>query len=920
MIYRSDNFSIDTAAFVLLRDGERQEVEPQVFDLLVYLIENRDRVVTRDELLDKLWHGRIVSENALNARLKFARKAVGDNGRQQRVIKTLHRRGYRFVADVTVAQPIEQAAKIPSHLPQATEDKPSIALLPLEYQGDDSSREYIADALTEEIITNLSRYRELFVIAYSSTSKYSAAHADQGPPGSALGVEYLARGQVRLFGDRVRVSVQLIETADGKTIWGERFERTVDDLFALEDEVAARIAVSLARHIGNESIRRATRKPPGDLTAYDCVMRARPGAESYDQQTSAAARELLERAVKLDPDYAAAHALLSLSWCTEGESSWGLSLGGAIARAEPYARRAVELDDLDADAHRGLAWVLMLQKKHDLAELHLNRAIECNPNDYDSFCMKGWFLVGSGRSDDAASCISATMRLNPLAPDLCLEALMFAAYLDGRYQDAIDIYPKIHQVDSNGEVLKAASLAKLGRLREAREAAARALELDEELIRDPEWIDKWRLANERDIEHFLAGMYAAGVLAEPAPEYRKPSIVVLRFANHSMQDGQGYFADGMSANIRASLSRVHALKVMSGFDFDSSGKSNLEIARAFEADYLLSGSVQRQEDRVRVFVELTDGHSGEIKWSERFDRRGEAVMDIQDDLAMSIVATLWGHRGRIREALRDSLATKQTRDFNAFDCVLKGIYCKEQFSTNASMEAQKWFARAIEIDPLCAEAHAWQALVTLCDMYLTWPIDRDDLENSFVAARRSIEIDPNCVDGHLALGWAYNWRGDLERGFAAFDRAMQINPNDSDLMVFKGEELATNGRFDEGIELIRQGINFNRQPPEWYFWHLGLAYFSGARPVEAIDAFEKMNRQNKDTLIHLVACNANTGNPERAAAWLEALSHEDPRFSPEQVRETHRHYSDEILQYLLTGLQTALGSATPNSKLKAVRA
>jgi TolB-like protein/Tfp pilus assembly protein PilF len=597
-----------------------------------------------------------------------------------------------------------------------------------------------------------------------------------------------------------------------------------------------------------------------------------------------------------------------------------MTLNEAIARAEPHARRAIELDNFDADAHRGLAWVLMLQKKHDLAEQHLDRAIECNPNDYHSFCMKGWFLVGSGRADDAASCISATMRLNPLAPDLCLEALMFAAYLDGRYQDALDIYPRIHQADSTCEALKAGCLAKLGRMREAREAASRALELGEELIRQPDWIDKWRLADDRDIEHFLSGMYAAGVLVDPAQKSRKPSIVVLRFANHSTQDGQEYFAAGMSTNIRACLSRVHALKVMSAFEYDSGGKSNLQIAQAFEADYLLSGSVQREEDRVRVFVELTDGHSGAIVWSERFDRRGEAAMDIQDDLAMSIVATLWGHRGRIREALRESLATKQTRDFNAFDCVLKGIYCKEQFTTNASIEAHKWFAKAIEIDPLCAEAHAWQALVTICDMYLTWPIEQDGLEKSFIAARRAIEIDRNCVDGHLALGWAFNWSGDPERGFAAFDRAMQINPNNSDLMVFKGVELAIYGRYEEGIELILQGINFNKQPPEWYFWHLGLAYFSGARPIEAIDAFEKMNRQNKETLVHLIACYASTNRQDRAAQYLAELMREDPQFGPEQIREIYRHYSDDMLESLLQGLEIAMQTGMTKEKLRIVRA
>ena len=401
----------------------------------------------------------------------------------------------------------------------------------------------------------------------------------------------------------------------------------------------------------------------------------------------------------------------------------------------------------------------------------------------------------------------------------------------------------------------------------------------------------------------------------------KPSIVVLRFANHSTQEGQDYFADGMSSNIRACLSRVHALKVMSALEYGSGGQSDLQIAQAFEADYLLSGSVQREGDRVRVFVELTDAESGAIKWSERFDRRGEQVIEIQDDITTSIVATLWGGRGKIREAVRDNLAAKKTRDFNAFDCILKGIYCKERFTPKEMKEANTWFEKAIELDPQCAEAYAWRAIAMLCEIYMGCSTDADATEKSFAKARHAVEIDPGCENGYLALGWAYSSRGEHDRSLAALEKAMQINPNDSDLMVFTGEELATtHGRVDEGIELIRRGIRFNMSPPDWYFWHLGLAYFCASRLTEAIDAFERMGRQNKDTLIHLVACDANTGRLDRAADRFAELMREDPQFSPEQTGETHKHYSDEVYALLLRGLEIANGSRAPHPGLKIIEA
>lgn len=920
MIYRSENFSLDTAAYTLLRDGEPQSIEPQVFDLLLYLIDNRDRVVTRDELLENLWHGRIVSESALNGRLKIARKAVGDDGRKQCVIKTVHRRGYRFIAEVKLIESTGQAADGPADCLESIIDKPSIVVLPFEYKGDDDSRAYIADALSEEIITNLSRYRELFVIAHQSGSIFNAANADRMHPASSLGAGYLARGQVRLAGGRIRVSVKLIETTGGKTIWGERFDRPLDDLFALEDEVAARIAVNLAKRIEDESIRRASRKPPENMSAYDCVMRALAGVASFEQEQNTRARRLLEQAVALDPDYAAAHALLSHSYCAEGESCWGLPLGEAVARAESHARQAVALDDFDSEAHLGLGWVCLYQKKYALAEQHFNRAIECNPNDSDIFCQKGWFLAGSGRIDDAEKCLSTAMRLNPLAPDMCLQALMLAAYLDGRYQDALDIHPRVRDPDCNSEALQAACLAKLDRPREAREAAVRALELGGDYIRNPDWTDTWLLADDGLAEHFLSGMYASGVLVDPTRASEKPSIVVLRFANHSTQDGQAYFADGISMNIKSSLSRIHALKIMSAMEFDCGGKSNLEIARAFRADYLLSGSVQREGDRVRVFIELTDGRSGAINWSERFDRRGEEIIDIQDDIATSIVATLGSVKGRLQEAAHENLGTKLARNFNALDCVLRAIYLKERYSAAEAAEAHYWLDRAIELDPECAEAHAYNAIVTMMEDYMGWSSGKELIDRALADARRAVEIDPYCESAYMALGWVYFQNGDRERGFAAFDRAMEINPNSSDLMVFKGEEMATAGLADEGIELIQRGIRFNVQAPDWYYWHLGIAFFSAMRQDEAISAFERMGQQNKDTLTHLAACYANTGRTDRAADMFTALMQEDPQFGPEQIGATYKHYSEEVRALMRKGLEIAIGSRAPDPGLKIVEA
>jgi len=322
----------------------------------------------------------------------------------------------------------------------------------------------------------------------------------------------------------------------------------------------------------------------------------------------------------------------------------------------------------------------------------------------------------------------------------------------------------------------------------------------------------------------------------------KPSIAVLRFNNLSNNPEQTYFADGMTTNICSRLSRIRSLLVKSGIEYDLHDTSLSEVARELEIRYVLSGSVQREADHVRVFVELTEGGSGNIRWSEHFDRRGNDVILIQDEIAQAIIGTLWSNRGTIREAERDQLARKATSDFNAFDYILKGISYKEQYKPETLVQAHECFNKAIELDPDSAEAWGWKSWVFLLERWLVSNIDfEESLNQAFISAKKSIAIDAYSEIGHWSLAAAYLEQGDKSRGFSELEKALEINPNNPDLMVHKGSELCFVGKFDEGIELIYRSINFNKHYPQWYFWHLGLALFAGHRWQESIDAFLRMD-------------------------------------------------------------------------------
>ena len=920
MRYQTQNFTLDTDDYSLKRNGINHAIEPQVFDLLVYLIENRNRVVARDELLDKLWNGRIVSDSAINARLKAARKAVGDNGKQQKVIKTIHRRGYQFIADVVAtfdeAQTVETNAS--QHL--AKPDKPSIAVLPFEYLSNEDDREYFAQGLTQDINAGLCRYRELFVIDSKSAFMFTASATSNEDFARQLGVDYVASGSIRHDSKRIKISVQLVEIASGKIIWSETVDREAVDLFVLEDEIAIKIASSLARHIEDESIARAMHKPSESMTAYDCALRARQIEDSCESESIAAARILLERAVELDANYAAAYAHLASTYIVEYENEWCTSRDEALRLAVDHARKALALDEYDAFAHGVIGTAYLYQHRFDLSELHLDRAIECNPNDYSAYCTKTWLVGLTGRASEVNICGTRALQLNPLAPDLCIMAITTAHYARGDYEASLETLERIVDPSEASEALRAASLAQLGRTNEAKRAAANAVDLGGDFLQHEDWLLYWPFKYPRDREHFLEGLYKAGVLANPSVAAKKPSVAVVRFSNLSNDSGQQYFSDGMSVNICSRLCRIRSLLVKSAVEYDPGNKSLSEISRELEVDYVLGGSVQREGEQVRVFVELTDGGSGQIKWSEHFDRRGNDVIGIQDEIAAAITGTLWNVRGTIREAERDKLLTKPPSDFNAFDYILKGIHYKEEYTAKSIGSARECFERAISLDPNSTEGYAWLAWMHLFEIELGSATDKADLlKQAIAAAKKSISIGSNSLLGHWALGHAYAMDQDVSRGLVELERALEINPDDPDLMITKGALLSYLGRLDEGIEQIQRGIEFNKQIPDWYFWDLGKAYFAGHKWQDAIEAFLRMQNQNKETLVFLVACYMQTGNIAKAEGTMDELLGIDPATRPEEIEESYSYLTAGTRRLLADSFKAMFSKRQPQEILRVVK-
>src|SRR5215813_11981719 len=319
MIYRFDQFELDTEKLELRGDGGVIALEPQVFALLVYLVENRDRVVTKDEIVEKIWDGRIVSDSAVSSRIKSARQALGDDGVSQRFIRTVHRVGFRFVAEVMKGAP--GAVSITVNQPGAGAEqgstldrmRPTIAVLPFRLVGVAGPYATIADALPDELIAQLSRLRWLFVIARGSSFRFRNPVADLSQIRDALNVRYCLSGVVEIQGATLTIGVELADTHDSGVIWGETFRVDVGGVHDVREEIVRAIINALELQIPLNEARRARWKPPEQLDAWSAYHLGLQHMFRFNKSDNDAATALFNRAVALEPTFARAYAGLSFT-------------------------------------------------------------------------------------------------------------------------------------------------------------------------------------------------------------------------------------------------------------------------------------------------------------------------------------------------------------------------------------------------------------------------------------------------------------------------------------------------------------------------------------------------------------------------------------------------------------------------------
>jgi TolB-like protein/Tfp pilus assembly protein PilF len=509
-------FQFDLRQRQLKRDGLPVQLGSRARDILWVLASANGEVVSKDELMTRVWPGLAVEENNIQVHISALRKALDEGKDGQAYVLTVPGRGYRLVG--TKAATSFSVRDVDARPGPAIPDKPSIAVLPFQSMSGDPEQQYFADGIVEEIITALSRFSALFVIARNSSFAYRGRSVDIKQVGSELGVRYVLEGSVRRGGHRVRITGQLIDASTAAHLWADRFEGALEDIFDLQDQVAMSVVRAIAPRLEQAEIERAKCKPTESLDAYDYYLRGMEHFYQDNQESICQAMRLFSRAIELDPAFAAAFAVSAMCYVQRQASGWTTDRQKEVSETARLARKAVQYGKDDAlvlcRAGHALAYVV---HEFDAGQLFIDRALALNPNLARAWHSSGWLRVWMGDPDTAIRHFAQFKRLSPSPLDPAmprtLAGIAFAHFFTGQCDEACSLAGQALQESPNLHPALRASVASnalAGRIERARDALSRLRRIDPAL-RVSNLGDITPLRRPEDIARYAEAMRKAGL-------------------------------------------------------------------------------------------------------------------------------------------------------------------------------------------------------------------------------------------------------------------------------------------------------------------------------------------------------------------------------------------------------------------------
>ena len=484
-VYEFKGFRLEVAQRRLLHQGQPVPLKPKILDLLLYLIERRNQLVFKEDLMRDVWPDAIVEENNITVSMSILRKTLGEDPEKREFIETVQRRGYRFlpeVKDITHGQPTPaRAVKIRPETPVQESPIDSIAVLPMQSESNDPNVEYLTDGITESIINTLSRIRQLRVLAYSTVVRYKGKDTDPQLVGGQLGVTVVLMIRVIRLGETLIIRGVLVKVSDGSQLWGEQYNRRLSDILEIQEEIAKAIAESLKFKLSKQEKIRLTQKPTDNTEAFNLYLRGRYFWNRYDKDWVLKSIEAFKQAIAIDSNYA-------LAYCGLADAYFRLSNVHfqpleVLPKAKEAALRAMEIDEDLAEAHSSLA-LICVYYDHDWhrAEKEFRKALELNPDLLSAHQRYGSYLTFMGRFEEAIRHYEAALDLDPFSLQTNMN-LATTYYLRGEYERAINHLTKTSELEPNympTHFVLACTYIQQGRLADAIAEFQRIYKLDDE--------------------------------------------------------------------------------------------------------------------------------------------------------------------------------------------------------------------------------------------------------------------------------------------------------------------------------------------------------------------------------------------------------------------------------------------------------
>ena len=803
-----------------------------------------------------------------------------------------------------------------------------VAVLPFKYGGGNADLTALADGLSEDVVTGLSRFSYLRVIARSSTLRYANQAGDLRNVGKELGARYVMEGSLRQVGSKLRLAAQLIDAVSGAHLWAENYERSFspEDIFALQDDLVPRIVSTVADLHGvlPRSMSEAVRSKGSDqLSPYEALLRSFGYHAHVTAEEHAVTRADLERAVQQSPGHADCWAMLSILYA--GEYAHGFNvMPDPLGRALAAARRAVDLAPSNHFAHFALASALFHRRELQAGRNAAERAIAINPMDGYTAAYLGVRMADAGDWDQGCALAERARQLNPHHPGWYWLPTSFNAYRKSDYQGALDAALKINMPSFwRANLVLAVSYGQLGE----REAAHTALQ--QLLTLKPEFgaTARQELGKSGDpqlVEHLIEGLRKAGLETSHDPSKPSPSpgttssgaaradegfwVAVLPFKYSGNNADLAALAEGLSEEVVTGLSRFSYLKVIargSTLRYANQAVDIRAVAKELGARYVMEGSLRQAGTKLRIAVQLVDATNGAHLWAETYERsfQPEEIFSLQDDLVPRIVSTVADQHGILPRGISEDLRVKNEEDLTPHEAVLRAFSFLQRISPTEHATARRILERAVERDPNHADAWAMLAIMydtEFADEYNPRP---NPLERAMAAAQRAVDLAPTHALGYYALAFTYFFRKDNAGFRAAVEQAVALNPMDGSVMGLLGLLVHHVGEIARGTQMVEAAMQLNPHYPPVFRAPAFLNAYAQGKYAEALELAVRFNMPG---FFHAHALRAaalgQLGQREAGQQAVQELLAVRPDFATTVRRDYGKWWDAKTVDHLVQGL------------------